>query len=297
MILPSLPKKFPTAMLVSLLVNGALLGQGWDNAGPQVVLDVTTDKVGIGTSNPLAKLDISATGNGAEVLRLSTERAWTFRQSGTGAGTQLELHALVDAKNFKITALGGNIAAQFFTSDVSNLSRVYLVPDGGRVGIGTTRPSQKLHVNGNIMTGSNGFLYLGGTDVFWQDEVGNLVGSTTSTFTVNYDSNNNGTGVFRIITGGSDVLLIDNAGNVGIGTSSPLYKLDVAGHVGFKDKLSGGNTTNGAVIHLRFDASFQSVSNVWRYRIGGSPTAGGFALGFFDDVPNLWLESSGNVGI
>ncbi|MCH7859274.1 MAG: hypothetical protein IID14_06190 [Candidatus Marinimicrobia bacterium] len=147
------------------------------------------------------------------------------------------------------------------------------------------------------MTGSNGFLYLGGTDVFWQDEVGNLVGSTTSTFTVNYDSNNNGTGVFRIITGGSDVLLIDNAGNVGIGTSSPLYKLDVAGHVGFKDKLSGGNTTNGAVIHLRFDASFQSESNVWRYRIGGSPTAGGFALGFFDNVPNLWLKSNGNVGV
>ena len=38
MILPSLPKKFPTAMLVSLLVNGALLGQGgWEDDGTVVI--------------------------------------------------------------------------------------------------------------------------------------------------------------------------------------------------------------------------------------------------------------------
>ena len=88
-----------------------------------------------------------------------------------------------------------------------------------------------------------------------------------------------------------------NGGNVGIGTASPGYELDVAGNVGFKDKLSGRNTTNGTVCDLRFDPSFQSVSNVWRYRIGGTPTAGGFALGFFNEIPNLWLKSNGRVGV
>ena len=51
--LPSLPKNFPTVMLVSLLVNGALLGQGgWTDDGSVVRLTTSTDKVGIGTTNP-----------------------------------------------------------------------------------------------------------------------------------------------------------------------------------------------------------------------------------------------------
>ncbi len=95
--------------------------------------------VGIGTGNPSAKLDISATGDGAEVLRLSTERAWTFRQSGVGGDAQLDLHATVDSKYFKITSVGGTRAAQFYASNTLAYNKVYLVPDGGRVGIGRRR--------------------------------------------------------------------------------------------------------------------------------------------------------------
>jgi hypothetical protein len=81
--------------------------------------------VGIGTTSPTAKLSVIATGDGARVLHLGTERAWVFRQIGTGAATALELTIdnPANPKDFIIT--------------------------GNNVGIGTTAPDQKLSVNGN----------------------------------------------------------------------------------------------------------------------------------------------------
>jgi len=84
---------------------------------------------------------------------------------------------------------------------------------------------------------------------------------------------------------------------VGIGTTDPGENLDVRGDVRFYNFLKGHNFTNGSACYLQYDATFQSVSNVWRFRIGGTPTAGGFALGFYAHMPNLWLKSNGSVGI
>jgi len=97
-------------------------------------------RLGIGTSSPASKLDIVNFGEGAELLRLSTERPWVFRQTSTGATTQLDLHSTVDSKNFKITSPQGIRSAQFLVSNTEESNRVFLVPDGGKVGIGTQTP-------------------------------------------------------------------------------------------------------------------------------------------------------------
>ena len=47
--------------------------------------------MGVGTTTPNAKLDISATGDGVSILSLSTEKPWVFQQEGTGAATYLRL--------------------------------------------------------------------------------------------------------------------------------------------------------------------------------------------------------------
>ena len=66
--------------------------------------------VGIGTTNPKAKLDVAASGNGEEVLRLSTERPWGFFQVGTSTETSLDLRSNSN-KKFTISGVKNGAAA------------------------------------------------------------------------------------------------------------------------------------------------------------------------------------------
>ncbi len=75
--------------------------------------------VGIGTLTPLSKIDITAIGTGAELLRFTTERPWIFRQTLTGPSTGLELYSTSGIKTFQITALGGTPVATFVADDAA----------------------------------------------------------------------------------------------------------------------------------------------------------------------------------
>ena len=90
--------------------------------------------VGIGTASPLSKLDIAGIGDGLQLLRLSTERPWSFRQKYSGPGTALQLIPDTGLKNFEISAVGGANVATFVGDDAFP-----------RVGINTTNPTSSLH--------------------------------------------------------------------------------------------------------------------------------------------------------
>jgi hypothetical protein len=99
---------------------------------------LSAGSVGVGTTTPASKLDIAATGDGAELLRFSTERPWVFRQILSGPSTGLQLLSTTGQKPFEITAMGGENVATF-VADAAN----------SRVGIGTTAPTNgRLHVVG-----------------------------------------------------------------------------------------------------------------------------------------------------
>ena len=100
--------------------------------------------VGIGTTTPAAKLDVSGgsinvsnLGDQATVLGLGIERSWAFRQQGTGSHTALKLQSVGG---------GGN--------------KNFLIETDGVVGIGTLAPAVKLHVAGGTDASPSGGGYL-----------------------------------------------------------------------------------------------------------------------------------------
>ena len=108
------------------------------------------------------------------------------------------------------------------------------IPQNGYVGIGTTSPSEKLSVSGNILAQDSGVLagINGDKDGFIFHDLytgsGNYYG---------YKAFSGGNTRLSIVTDASERLTVLADGNVGIGTASPDAKLEVSGEI----KISGGD--------------------------------------------------------
>ena len=195
------------------IYNGANRIQRWDENGNSVF----DGKVGIGTDNPSRNLEVSSVGTGThayiKILGDSTKEAI------------LELHADNDAAGDRWRIASGNSARLDFRS---NGSTKVSFQGGGNVGIGTTAPSQKLHVDGNVLiNGAAPYVSI----------------KTTQTGTPDWKIYNsyNTTGDFAIV-GGSSVsnkFNIQPNGNIGIGTVSPTAGLHVVGTGLFTGLVSG----------------------------------------------------------
>jgi len=170
--------------------------------------------VGIGTTNPGKTLDIVST--------------WQ--------------------KGIRITGDGDNIFEVLDSDDPSN--RAFVVADNGYVGIGLTNPSlAKLEIYGDSETMFG---------VYDSDNISTIgIGTTAPSekVDVNLGWNNkfqiagdtNGTAIFEvhdIDSPTSQVLVFNNGGNVGIGTTNPGAKLDVEGDLLLQ---TGTNVNNIAI--------------------------------------------------
>jgi hypothetical protein len=139
---------------------------------------------------------------------------------------------------------------------------ISLNPLGGNVGIGTTGPQAKLDVQGGDIRTSGELYWNNGKGILSTDQTASIeLGDSTAFGTVPYIDFHYGVGSsqdynVRIQNDANGRLKLDAAtlyitGNVGIGTTAPAYKLDVA---------SGGGTT----------ARFGTASSDTVYIGGGS---------------------------
>ncbi|HZP59196.1 MAG TPA: hypothetical protein VFB27_02650 [Opitutaceae bacterium] len=107
-----------------------------------------------------------------------------------------------------------------------------LINSSGKVGVGTTSPSDNFHIYGS---GNSGALLVetGHVNNTWLRIKNNSSGGRTWSVNSSGQSWPGGGGSFFIYdeTVGAERVRIDTSGNVGIGMSSPGYKLDVAGSV------------------------------------------------------------------
>ena len=110
--------------------------------------------IGINNTSPQSKLDINNVGDGAELLRLSTERPWVFKQTGSAIVSKLTLQSTTGDKIFNIVSPDGTkVSASFKASDTNPLA--YLVPVEGKLGIGTYNPTTRATIIGSPTLAEN----------------------------------------------------------------------------------------------------------------------------------------------
>jgi hypothetical protein len=199
----------------------------FDTNGSEKMRIASSGNVGIGTTSPGVKFQVDAGSNIA-----------SFRSVGSGQNNKEFLiqtggdRVVLDSKN----ADDGTAAALAFELGSSEKMRIIA---SGNVGIGTTSPSQKLHVAGKGLF--TDFVRFNGVTApdFPVDidavDGGKSLRSTRGTSVFRIDQGNDGPGYigmqsaddFSIQTNNTSKIYITSAGNVGIGTTSPTGVLDV----------------------------------------------------------------------
>lgn len=131
-----------------------------------------------------------------------------------------------------------------------NGNDVVTVNASGQVGVGTSSPSYKVDVAGVIQSkpasGTYGQIILNNqTSGSWKSLLSFHNGATAK-WELGVDPANNGTNslYFWDSAASSTRMLIDSAGNVGIGTTSPGNKLDVVGNISCSNQILLGSGVN-----------------------------------------------------
>ena len=216
----------------------------WTNGANERMIITAAGNIGIGTNNPLAKLQVSA------------GRSYFF--SGDNYSVALAQTAAQGNYMYLGTAADGT----FYISETSGTARV-TVQQGGNVGIGTTSPGTTLDVAGIFrVTGSASTL---GT--FESSNSSVFIGLKDSSGDFVYLGNDDGDFLVQTPTSGySTKLIVKDNGNVGIGTTTDAgYKLDVNGTA----RVSGYFNVNAQADAANGSINVESIDPTLRFRVTG----------------------------
>lgn len=242
-----------------------------------IAMDLNVGNVGIGTTSPSTKLhvvggtritglvscdtiDTDASGNlvcgtdaGAAGSVWTESGANAYRSSGNvGIGTV--------SPGSRLQVVGADDSADVVAFQAAGATTTGLVvKNGGYVGIGTMSPGGLLHVKG-----PSGGVYTG----FLLDA---SVGGGATVFDVGYDGG----------AGHVSLMLMNDSGNVGIGTTSPAKSLHIAGAGGYL-RLEDTAAAGGAYDVLSGNSGGSRIFAI--YDVTGA-------------AYRFWINSTGNVGI
>ena len=203
----------------------------WVNGtNSNVHLATSTDNVGIGTTTPKTNFHVGQ--------QLSAANGNTIPAAGLGISADFpnSTHAWfanrVNATGDEYWGLAvgtiytGSSYLQNLNKNTGTYYHILLQPNGGNVGIGTSSPQQNLHVHesgsGQVVIAVTNDTTGGGNN----DGIHFGIDGSEQGFVWHKQNT-----ALLFATNNAERMRINNVGNVGIGTSSPIGKLDVRGAI------------------------------------------------------------------
>lgn len=224
-------------------ITAGALGQcSW---GTNPILTTTCPTVGVGTTTPPAGQRL-------------------FVLGGLSVAYSNSIYSPIATDSAGTLAINGwqNVNIQ-----TGSTSRIFVQGATGNIGLSNATPAYRLHINGEASTGrAIGFI---GADRTW------AIGQGGSEFP------QGGIG-FRDMFSNATRMVINQVGNVGIGTTNPTSKLHIYGNTGADIRLEDAAVANAAWRILP-----QTGNTTKAFRIFDA-TAG---------LDRLYIDASGNVGI
>ena len=225
--------------IISESVAGGAMALTFGIDDEERVRVTSTGNVGIGTTNPGNILNIydSAAGSAGTSANPDWSDSLFLQRNipNNYQGTRiLFAHGKASIGGFRedYTEDGSHHLAFYTGSNLSGVSEAMRIDSTGNVGIGTTSPGAKLHVNGSVRFDGNLMLNTAGNTPY-------VIGGTIST-------------VFRNNANDTSNLTITDAGSIGIGTAEPgSYRLNVTNaNADFAQKISNSNSTSAYCLYL-----------------------------------------------
>jgi hypothetical protein len=262
----------------------------------------SSGQVGIGTTSPSEKLEISGNAKASGYF-------W-----GTNVYANVGSTTSASFGNANGTGNGMYFPASTTVGFITNATERMRIDASGNVGIGTSSPSSVLHIKNTdpkvIIEDANNSTGGASYNPYIEfNALGDNVGSVGFSTNGNYfdiKAENYNSAPIRLFTGGSERMRIDSSGKIGIGTDSPQQLLHLkSNNPGGKIRLEMGQTgvantdVTGEIQFYHNDASGAGVNADIKGICTSSIGAGAltFGTGTTSTTERMRIHSSGAVTI